>query len=239
MEKMHKLYRALLVTLLALTAFGIASAAGTGVPIADTYTNINAADTAYGTETQLWATLSGNNGICTTTRITYLQWDLSNLAGTSLGSASIQLTRTGGTSNPQNYTVGLYEVGNGWTETSTWNTAPQPTTLIESKPFPTANGEKVTFNSTAFVDSLQGKLGGTASYAIQFVQPGGCSSTVSVIFGSRESGANAPALAAATPTAVEVSTASAERSSWPLYAGLGAVALVVIAGVMISRRRTA
>lgn len=41
------------------------------------------------------------------------------------------------------------------------------------------------------------------------------------------------------PLAVDVSSASAQSTSWPLYAGLGAVALFVVAGVVISRRRTA
>jgi hypothetical protein len=36
-----------------------------------------------------------------------------------------------------------------------------------------------------------------------------------------------------------MASATAERNSLPLYAGLAAVALFVVAGVMISRRRMA
>jgi hypothetical protein len=41
------------------------------------------------------------------------------------------------------------------------------------------------------------------------------------------------------PLAVDMSNASAERVSWPLYAGLGALGLIVVAGVAVTRRKTA
>jgi LPXTG-motif cell wall-anchored protein len=36
-----------------------------------------------------------------------------------------------------------------------------------------------------------------------------------------------------------MTTTTAERITWPLYAGLGALALVAVAGVVVSRRRAA
>jgi len=243
---MHtKTYRAVVLAIvLCLGMISIATAA-TGPAAVDMYTNINAADTAYGQTdpNNLWITLSNTpGGDCTVTRITNLQWNLANLAGQTLGTASITLTRNGATSNAPNYVVGLYQLADNWTDASNWNTAPQPGAQIETKPFPTSNGATVVFNSTALVQYLQSQINGdgVASFAVRLVSSTGtCSAVVSSVFNSSSMATGQPTLAAGTPTAVDMTTASAERTSWPLYAGLAAVALVVVAGVMMSRRRTA
>jgi hypothetical protein len=222
------------------------AAAGTGPAAVDNYTNLNASETAYGQTdpNNLWITLSNTpGGACTVTRITNLQWNVDDLAGRSVGSASITLTRNGGTSNAPGYVVGLYELADNWTDASNWNTTPQPGAQIETKPFPASNGATVVFNSAALATYLQNQINGDgiASFAVRLVSnSGSCSATVSAVFNSSSMTSGRPTLAAATPNAVEVSTASAETAtSWPLYAGLAAVALFVVAGVVISKRRTA
>lgn len=245
--KRIKLVNLVITTLVVfLTIADIAVAAVSGPPIQDTYTNINDPDTSYGTETLLWTTLSGDpGGNCTVSRITYLKWNLADASGRTIASAALTLTRVGATSNPNNYTIGLYRVGDGWDETSTWNTAPMPGTLIETKPFPANNGDTVVFNSSALASYLQSENtgDGVASLAIRLVSPGSCSGAVTIIFGSRTATpeANRPNLQVYGPNSVALSTYTSDTPAptWPLYAGLAALVAIAAAGVVWSRRRAA
>lgn len=241
MKRIKLINLAVIALAVLLATAGIAVAAVSGPPTQDTYTNINAADTSYGTETQLWTTLSGDaGGNCTVSRITYLKWNLADVAGQTISNAALTLTREGATSNPNNYTVGLYRVGDGWDEDSTWNTSPVPGSLIETKAFPAANGNTVVFNSAALVSYLQGENtgDGVASFAIQLVSSGSCSGAVSLIFGSR-TGTNPPDLQAQGPNSVTLRTFRSDDPavSPVIFGGAALILLVAVAGIVIARRR--
>jgi hypothetical protein len=59
------------------------------------------------------------------------------------------------------------------------------------------------------------------------------------LYSKDQTAAPVPNLQMLNPTAVDMASASAQRSSLPLYLGLAALAGVVVAGVVISKRRTA
>jgi hypothetical protein len=237
------------------------AAQASGVADQDTYISGGSPETAYGNDATLWASLSGNaSNVCSWTRTTYLQWDLSSIADPNqIGWVGINLARSasGTTSNPNAYVVALYEAGDDWSESSTWNTIPNPQsppgTRILTKPFPTANGAALTFTSDEairlrdYAREQANTANNLMSLAIRLEDPDNVCPTgvTTLIMNSSESTAGAPAsldirTAGPPPNAVDMSTASAETAaSWPLYAGLAAVALFVVAGVVISKRRTA
>jgi len=175
-------------------------------PAADMYINLNA-PSAAGSQTDpnnLWISLSGDPaGNCVTTRITYLKF---NLAPGEVVDPALKLilTRSGATGNPAGYTVGLYQVANGWNESDPWNTAPLPGTRIGAlQPFPATNGAKVVFSGTALVNYVQSHANSdhVASFAVQLVNAGACpAGVVSAVFDSREdTGGTAPALTVQSP----------------------------------------
>jgi hypothetical protein len=228
-----------IVTVLGVFSTASALAAGSGPPAADAWTDINAADTVNNT-VNLWA--RGSTTACTVTNRTYLRWDVSGLTST-VGTATMTLqinALSGDFTTPRS--VSLYQVlTDSWTESLlTWNNQPAIGTLIQTVGV-SATGQ-MTFNAGAlatYVDA-QAKGDGQASFAIQMT--GDCTAgSAGVRMDSKEtSTGTAPQLVLYSPNAVDMSTASAQQqTSWPLYAGLGAVALFVVAGVVISRRRTA
>lgn len=105
-----------------------------------------------------------------------------------------------------------------------------------------AIGSNITFpTSDAFVDAANAALTGDGRLTV-LVEITSCPATsVEIVdFASHESG-TAPQFYFEGPLGVTLSTFSADDRSavWPLYAGLGAVALILVAGLAISRRRTA
>jgi hypothetical protein len=214
-------------------------------------------DSALNTETPLVSGGSSATGVtCISQYITYLKFDLRSLIinnqPSSLSSATLTLRATGQLSGSTSITMKLWGSNtDSWTEGAgqiLWASKPGlDSDLNTQKTGLVAAGSDVVFNTSAqFVSFLQQQLNtttdGIATIAIETIA---CNAPAARQYmASRETtGANAvPArltLNGTTPTAVDISAASATRTSLPLYAGLGAVALFVVAGVMISRRRTA
>ena len=144
-------------------------------PTADMYINLNA-PSAAGDQTDpnnLWISLSGDPaGICVTTRITYLKFNLT--PGAVDPEFKLILTRSGATGNAAAYTVGLYQVTNSWNENDPWNSAPLPATRIGAlQSFPATNGAHVVFSGTALVNYVQSHANSdhVVSFAIQLVSP--------------------------------------------------------------------
>lgn len=192
---------------------------------------------------------------CTPDRVTYLQWDLSNLTSSQIGYAALTMRVNGVTGDfsiPRNVT--LYRLlDDNWTETNvTWNlvnpgetpgAGPNLGAAIQT--IPVSGAGMITFDSANLLSYFKEKAGGKISFALEMTDNCTAGST-GVRFDSAEpsTGGSEPSLdlrtAGPPPNVVEVSTVSAQQnSSWPLYAGLGAVALFVVAGVVVSRRRTA
>lgn len=186
--------------------------------------------------------------------VTYLRFDLSTLPiGTSLTSATLTMRSLGFLTNSTNMTMRLYGSPDvTWAEGSTeipWASRPTPADYVdlysEVVGLPTAAGLDIVFpNTTQFAQFVEDRIdaGGLVTIVIQATT---CAPNASRQYMAtlNTTGTNAvPAkltLEGTTPTAVELSSTSAERTSLPLYAGLGAVALIVVAGLAISRRRTA
>jgi hypothetical protein len=229
-----------IVTLLGAFSTMAVSAAASGPPAADGWTDINAPDTVNNT-VYLW--IRGSTTACTVTNRTYLRWDLTSVSdGTTIASATLTLNAnalSGDFTTARNVT--LYQVAtDSWNETTlTWNNQPAIGSAIQTVQV-SATGQ-VAFNAAGLASYLdtQAKGDNQASFALQMT--GDCTSgSAGVRFDSKETTSAAlPNLAMSNPTAVDMSAASAQRTSWPLYVGLAAVALFVVAGVMISRRRTA
>lgn len=240
----RRLYIAGTALLLIVITAAVAFAAY--LPSDDAYVRAGAAaDTNYGDQSVL--SLYGSTAACTLTDWSYMKFDLSAVTG-EIGRATLALTVAAAPSSIQaGTTVTLYEVAaDGWTEsTVTASLAPALGPIIQALPAPTANGQIVTFGDASgaspLSDYLRAQALGDKYASVALVLTGTCGAQSSAVrFASTEHASiAAPSLSLYTPTAVTLATSSAETVTWPLYAGLGAVALVVIAGLAVSRRRTA
>lgn len=230
-----------LAVVLMLLVVAVVAAAASGPADEDMYTNLNDPDTAFGQTdpNSLWASLSGSpDGTCTSTRITYLKWNLADIApGTTIQTAVMTLTRSGATSNPNNYQVSLYEADDSWNEASTFNTAPAPGSLLESQPFPAANGNQVIFNGTELLGYLQAQADGdnVASFAVQLRSSASCpTGVVSLVFDSSEDAAGvAPDLQLENPNSITLSTFADSPSNTGTFILIAGAALVLAAGAFL------
>lgn len=231
------------IALLALVAAPIASAYSQ-IPTEDAW--VDATQAFNTTSLQVQSSFSGTG--CAPVYTTYLKWDLSTIEDTKLvGTVNLSLKvlnsplpSLGSTSK-----LALFGVADdGWTEGTLNTVRPAPGALaLATIPLdpaaPPASNSTITFpSSTDLVDFVKAQLvDNQASFAVRIID---CSAGVSNIrFYSSESAGNEPQLELLDPTAVTMTKTSAERVSFPLYAGLGAVALILVAGLAISRRRTA
>jgi hypothetical protein len=242
---MKHVTRLTLVLVLLVLTFGVASAAFTG-PFYDTYVIIGSTNTPTAPQ----VIVADSTASCTDTWIAYFQFDASAIGTAS--SASLVLTHgntlVGLGSNP---TLTLY--GTADFDQATLNGTNNPptggATVIQSQPIPsgTVAGTKLTWGGSDpglrnYIQT-QANTDNVVTLALSF--SANCDQVNSQVnFYSSEyntTPANRPQLTVegTTPTAVDMSSASAQQTSWPFYVGLGAVALVVVAGLAISRRRTA
>lgn len=242
---MKLITRLVLVLVLLLSAVGVASAAFTG-PMYDTYVQVGGSN--FPTAAQML--VQDSTGSCTDTQVIYLQFDASNIG--TVSSASLVLTHgqtlIGIDTNP---VLTLYGVADFDPATLTGSNAPVPSTgqVIQNLTIPstTTAGTKITFGGadSGLANYIQSQANGDNVVSLALSFSASCNPVNSQLnFYTSEyntTPANRPQLTVngTTPTAVEMSKAEAQPVSWPLYAGLGAVALVVVAGVVLTRRRTA
>lgn len=238
-----------------VTTVGAASAAFTG-PFHDTWVQQNGVNNAAATGINV----QDSTAACTDTQIGYFQFDVSNIG--KVNSAILELTHAptaiGIATNTTALT--LYGVPDFDPATLDGSNDPLPSPLPDPLP---AGVQVIQTKTFATVPRLDTKLrfGDTDAYLAQYIQSqanrdgvvtlalsfsAGCNGNNSqLIFFSQDYSANAarrPQLTVefSNPTGVDMRTAAAQQpASWPLYAGLAAVALFVVAGVVISRRRTA
>lgn len=186
-------------------------------------------------------------------RITYLKWPLTDVArpiATATLSFRIQSVNFGAAA-PGAQNVVLYStesvgtgghLGDDWTET-TITSANQPNlvTVLETKPIPESGTGDILFNSPALVSYLNQEATGDKTATLALALSGNCGETaVTLRLYSKDQTTNPkPDLQMLEPTAVGLRTVSAERTSWPFYAGLGAVGLAVVAGIFVARRHAA
>jgi len=220
----------------------------------DAYTGTGtSASTAFGTtDPDNLEINSGGLGVCSPTRATYLGWSLVGV-NAELTSASELTLFVNNAQSTNSGSVALYEVSDDtWSETTvTGNSAPALGSLITSVPIPTTTGGMITFTGNSLADWLNKNtsyVGGNDTVAgndlVSFaVQVTGCTGFSNPArFDSKDKvGGTAPTLILFNPTAVTLSTfhSTAPSLNWPLIAGLGALAAVVIGGLAVTRRRAA
>jgi len=187
---------------------------------------------------------------CIPARWSFLKWNLADIPdGATLGYAKLVLT----TSSVQVTTgvaaqIELYRVNDdSWQETTlTANNDPAFGTLIQSVPIPAAAGDIITFDNSQLLGFLQQEADGdnVASFGLRLA--GNCGNgSVLVAMHSKDAAvadAQKPTLDARLggPNSVTLTDSSAQQTnSLPLYGGLGALALIAVAGVGVSRRRMA
>jgi len=233
---------AILVVLLVVTV-GVASAAFTG-PYVDTWVTLGGTNNPAGNTLFVQDSL----GSCNDTQIAYLQFDATEIA--TVTSASLVLTngdtRIGIDTAPQ---LSIYGVEDFSPAALTGSNAPSTTGLtpIQTVPFPsnTLQYQKFTFGGAhdGLRAYIQSQAGGVVTLALSFSSSCNGNNTQVNFYSQRHSVdvTRRPQLTVegTKPTAVDLATTSAERVTWPMYAGLGALAVVLVAGLAVSRRRTA
>lgn len=239
----------LLLGLAVATAF-----AATLTPEADTFVDFQSANqnTNYNTMELRLSGSADPEGNCTPTRTALLRFDVA--AEPQAYTTAVLRVTTGldaGSAGAANRIVAVYAIANDtWNETTATyaNTLGNGSmvrgaqldtaTLPNLSPIP--SGQVVEFTSQALADFVNAQIAGDnkVSLAIQFTT---CATVSTQWFQDKEGGSVAAVLELTGPTAVELTSAEAQQqpNTWPFYAGIAAVALLVVAGVTISRRRTA
>lgn len=245
MAQLPKRYYLVVLTCLLVIAASFTSvlAQASGPVDADASTDINTPG-ATTNDDRLRVEAGTPNCANSRTRISFVKWDVSAVnqavssATMTFGVQSVTLA----SATAGNQQVVLYATGDSWDETTVnWGNQPALGAVLQSVVVPSTGGGTVVFNSPELAAYVQQEANGdnVASFALALT--GNCGeSVVTLRLYSKESTVGPdPNLQVLGPTAVSMVETNAERTSWPLYAGLAAVALVVVAGVMMSRRRTA
>lgn len=234
----------LLAILIVAVAATIAFAA-TG-PVEDAYVRSTSPTSTYN---DTFLSLYANGSGCAAQDYFLVKFNVGPNPG-NIGRATLTLTTA---ANSSGVTAGqtklsLYQASNAWTEaTLTYNLAQTlvGTELTPSVDAPSTSNATVVFGNAAASSTLSAYLAeqpANSDVSIAVKLSGVCSNATSAVrFASSENTTYAgPSLELFTPTAVDMSAASAQQTtSWPLYAGLAAVVILVAAGVTITRRRTA
>lgn len=229
----------LIVAMTAVSAFALAS----GPPVEDAYVYQTFPTTNYN---DAYLLVRGDTMSCTQTQIVYLKWNLADVADPSRAQyAGIQLRAnfvSGAVSQTQ---VTMYQVSDdSWSEgTVIFNGRPALGPVLDAKTITAAS--TVTFNAPAILDFFKQQANGDDVATVALAMTGNCSAGATTVrFDSSEpaAGGVAPTLdlrTAPPPNAVDMSGASAERVAWPLYAGLGALGVIVGLGIFMTRRKLA
>jgi hypothetical protein len=253
MNKKKAISTMLVAFIMVFMLTSLASAVASGVADADAAVDVNRPSQNFGTSTLIRAAASGDACI-SRSWWSFMKWDLTDVTDKAqIGYARLTLyvelidTPTG--TLPAGVQLSLYEVADaddGWVETGiTSGNAPVLGTLIESQSIP-AMGQPVIFGNANLLNYLKTQANDTASFGIALTAPVGtsCGELDAIVrFYSRNAtvaDAQKPYLELRTeapPNAVTLTDSSAQQAnSLPLYAGLGALALVAAIGVGMSRR---
>jgi hypothetical protein len=190
---------------------------------------------------------------CTPNRVAYLRFDLSTIpSGDTVDSAVLALAAQASLGSLTMAVEG--STNTAWSEDGvgqpalTWNNKPALGSPLASAP--SAASGSVSFSGTGLTDFIAANKGNLVTLAITSVgndatnYPCGGDPQPYQYFYSKENTAQAaaPTLTInSTPTALTLSTlhAAGPTVNWPLIVGLGVLALVVIVGLAVSRRRAA
>jgi hypothetical protein len=131
-------------------------------PVADTWVGSDATTTAHGSETALYSVTG------TPTKVTYLKFDLSALAGSTLTGATLRLTTTTGAYSGSPSVQNIYPVtDSSWSEsTMTYSTAPALGSQILGS-IPGGSTSATTYSVTVPPSTLQSAVGGLLTLAVK------------------------------------------------------------------------
>lgn len=245
---MKALSRLALVVVLLVATAGVASADFTG-PYVDTWVQLPSTSNPSNVTLYVQDSLS----TCNDTQITYIQFDASNIA--TVSSASLVLfagqTEIGLQSGPELSIYGVtdFNLATGAGAPTTAGLTPLQTINVPST---TVRFDPFTFGGshTGLAGYIQTQANGatpqTVTLALSFsANCHGINSQLS-FYSQRYSNATYhPQLTIVgtkkDPNAVSLTTFSSDGSNlnWPLYIGLGALALIAAGGLVYSRRRAA
>jgi hypothetical protein len=199
----------------------------------------------------------GGTGTCISQQVAFLRFNLASLTDATLTGATLTLRSLGSLNGSTSLTMKLWgSYDDGWQEgvaQIAWSGPRLDLDLRSIATGPVAAGANIVFANDAtgqLVKFLQSQIKNTnsnpnadqvATIGIQTIACGGTFPSRQYMASMQTTGENAvPAILTLTgqkPTAIQVSAASAERIASPIYAGIGAVVLFVVAGIVVSRRR--
>ncbi len=242
---MKKLSLLVLVTCVVSLVAAPSAFAADWIPIEDAWGSA----TTSGNGNSLYVVSGGGGSGCVASATSYLKFDLGTV-DRAIESATLNLKVTYVSWGSGAVTLSLMSVtDDSWTETSVRVDNPVVIEELASKSWAAgakpAVGDVVTLQSVVGADErlidflneqVNDDLTKLATLALRITS---CATgSYEVDFGSSENVGKEPAMTLEGPLAVNVSVASAQPvTSWPLYAGLAAVALLAVAGVGLSRRR--
>jgi len=240
-----KQYIFVIFALSSLVITSLVFADASGITQADTYvTAANSDDSSGGSDTLLWATTDGDSdGNCNISQQIFMEWDLEDITDPNdINSAELTMTVRFFSGNSNAYNVALYKSDNSTNlEAITWNTKPSIGSLIETQSTSSTDGSKIIFSSTDLISYLKTQASTTdhkATFMIQLDPTGSCGGSNSQIFYSKEaSGGRGPDLQILDVNAVTISNFSVGDSTWPVIAGIVALALAAVAGIGYGARR--
>jgi len=261
--KLKSLVIILVLILIAMSvapSIGATPAAAIDLPVIadDTAQVSNTASPFLNTETNLW--VGGSKVLdtdpCGEQLETFLKFDLSTLPTLeTITDATLTLKSNGFLANSSVLTMRLYGSSNtGWSEgvgqIASWASRPTPSADLGAEVTGIkAAGQNIVFGSTSqLVSYLEGqRKTDPAHLATLVIVATACNAPTSrqYLSSKETTGDNAftPTLSLTTvpSTAVTLSTfnTSDPAVNWPLIVGLGVLALVVIVGLAVSRRRAA
>lgn len=241
---MKALSRIALVAVLLVATVSVASAAFTG-PYVDTWVTVGGTNNPSGVTLYVQDSLSQ----CNDTQIAYIQFDASNIATVSSASLVLSAGQTevglGGIPKLSIYGVTDFDLATGAGAPVTTGLTPLQTIDVPSA---TKQYDPFTFSGAGLASYIQteanGPLPQTVTLALSFsASCDGINSQLNFYSQRYSQSIYRPRLTIEgtkkDPNAVSMSTFSADDSAvtWPLYAGLGALALIVVGGLAVSRRR--
>lgn len=182
----------------------------------------------------------------------YLKWDLNTITK-QIGTANVSFVVSSvPTLGSQASTLSLVAVSDdAWNETNVGSVKPALGSTLSSVTFdpsnPPTQGSTLAFPSTpellTFLNQQVANDPVGQKYASLGLVFSACSAGApSIRFASKTNATYAgPKMDLVDPTAVALTTLEANQpaSNWPLYIGLGALALLVLGGLLVYRRRVA
>jgi len=243
----HKFIVLVVFSLLIILLVAAVNAANVRTVTADTFWDVNASGTTVNGSSSI-VDAQGSESSCNRVRVGLLQWDVSDIpTSETVEHVKVTLhTIRSSTGTDSNTKLALFAAPDNWDESTQQSDLPTPpsdgdTPLMEvSGPY-AVNGDVVfdaQGSSDALVSYVQNQVAGDRTVSFWVKITSGCPSggSARVAWNSRESGTSYLELYDAN--AVTISRFSSNNNyTWPVIAGIVALALAAVAGIGYGARR--